>query len=132
MARICVSRYATPVSRTEVLSRIFRAFERADDISYDGLGLGLFIVKRSADLLGDRIKVRLALGRGSCFMLTARAAARVSLPPRRTGCRLAHRDRSRFNHTSAAGDVHAAGPHSSCISSVVAMAVSRSRRNETS
>jgi two-component system, OmpR family, phosphate regulon sensor histidine kinase PhoR len=53
--------------RASALPTIFRAFERADESRLDGLGLGLFIVKRTADLLGHRVEVRSAEGRGSCF-----------------------------------------------------------------
>jgi two-component system, OmpR family, phosphate regulon sensor histidine kinase PhoR len=60
--------------RAEALPRIFRAFERADETGVDGLGLGLFIVKRAAELLGHRLEVRSEVGRGSCFAVVARAA----------------------------------------------------------
>jgi two-component system phosphate regulon sensor histidine kinase PhoR len=50
--------------RADALARIFEAFHRADG-GGDGLGLGLFIVKHAADLLGHRISVRSAEGRGS-------------------------------------------------------------------
>jgi signal transduction histidine kinase len=60
--------------RANMLSMIFRAFARADESRPDGLGLGLFIVKHAADLLGHRIEVRSAEGRGSCFTIVATAA----------------------------------------------------------
>jgi two-component system phosphate regulon sensor histidine kinase PhoR len=60
--------------RANMLSMIFRAFDRADESRPDGLGLGLFIVKHAADLLGHRIEVRSAEGRGSCFTIVATAA----------------------------------------------------------
>jgi two-component system, OmpR family, phosphate regulon sensor histidine kinase PhoR len=60
--------------RANALSMIFRAFERADESRTDGLGLGLFIVKHAADLLGHRVEVRSAEGRGSCFTIFAAAA----------------------------------------------------------
>ena len=56
------------------LPAIFRAFQRADESRPDGLGLGLFIVKRAADLLGHRVEVRSTEGRGSCFTIVANAA----------------------------------------------------------
>jgi signal transduction histidine kinase len=62
-----------------VLSTIFRAFVRSDDSRPDGLGLGLYIVKHAADLLGHRVEVRSAEGRGSCFTVVANAA-RYSAP----------------------------------------------------
>jgi signal transduction histidine kinase len=59
--------------RASALSMIFRAFQRADESRTDGLGLGLFIVKHAADLLGHRVEVRSAEGRGSCFTVVAGA-----------------------------------------------------------
>jgi two-component system phosphate regulon sensor histidine kinase PhoR len=59
--------------RATALSTIFRAFQRADESRTDGLGLGLFIVKHSADLLGHRVEVRSVEGRGSCFTLVVGA-----------------------------------------------------------
>jgi signal transduction histidine kinase len=61
--------------RASALSTIFRAFQRADDSRPDGLGLGLFIVKHAADLLGHRVEVRSTEGRGSRFTVLANAAA---------------------------------------------------------
>ena len=60
--------------RASALSRIFRAFQRADDSRPDGLGLGLFIVKHAADLLGHRVEVRSIENHGSCFTIVADAA----------------------------------------------------------
>jgi signal transduction histidine kinase len=56
------------------LSKVFSAFHRADTTCSDGLGLGLFIVKSAADLLGHRIQVSSVVGRGSCFAIVADAA----------------------------------------------------------
>lgn len=56
------------------LSTIFAAFQRADESRPEGLGLGLFIVKRAADLLGHRIEVHSVEERGSRFTIVARAA----------------------------------------------------------
>jgi two-component system phosphate regulon sensor histidine kinase PhoR len=53
--------------RASARSTIFRAFQRADESRPEGLGLGLFIVKRAADLLGHRIEVRSTENQGSCF-----------------------------------------------------------------
>src|ERR1700682_5118038 len=61
--------------RANALATIFRAFQRADQSRTDGLGLGLFIVKHAADLLGHRVEVRSAEGRGSCFTLMAEVGA---------------------------------------------------------
>ena len=50
------------------LVRIFDEFYQLDTNS-SGLGLGLSIVKRTADMLGHRLEVRSALGRGSRFTI---------------------------------------------------------------
>jgi signal transduction histidine kinase/CheY-like chemotaxis protein len=52
--------------------RIFEEFYQLHNPERDrttGLGLGLSIVKRSAELLGHRIEVRSVPGRGSCFSI---------------------------------------------------------------
>ena len=61
------------------LPTIFRAFQRADETRLDGLGLGLFIVKHAADLLGHRVEVRSTENHGSCFTIIA-DAARCHMP----------------------------------------------------
>jgi two-component system, OmpR family, phosphate regulon sensor histidine kinase PhoR len=55
----------------EQLSRIFEAFIRLDSTRCDGLGLGLFIVRRAIGVLGHRIDVRSAVSRGSRFSIIA-------------------------------------------------------------
>jgi two-component system phosphate regulon sensor histidine kinase PhoR len=61
--------------RAGALGTIFEAFRRADESGADGLGLGLFIVKRAADMLGHRVEVQSVEGRGSRFTVVARAAS---------------------------------------------------------
>jgi signal transduction histidine kinase len=56
------------------LGKVIGAFHRADITGSEGLGLGLFIVKRAANLLGHRVQVASAAGRGSCFAVVADAA----------------------------------------------------------
>ena len=56
------------------LSTVFGAFQRTNESRTDGLGLGLFIVKHAADLLGHRVGFRSAEGGGSCFTIVANAA----------------------------------------------------------
>jgi signal transduction histidine kinase len=63
-----------PGIRVSALPTIFNAFHRADHTRDEGLGLGLFIVKRAADLLGHRIEVQSTEGRGCRFRVLARAA----------------------------------------------------------
>jgi two-component system, OmpR family, phosphate regulon sensor histidine kinase PhoR len=65
--------------RSDHLPKVFDAFYRLDSTEPDGLGLGLFVVRRAADLLGHRVGVRSAVGHGSCFSIlagTGRAANR--------------------------------------------------------
>jgi len=57
------------------LSKIFEAFHRLDSTLSDGLGIGLFVVRRAVDLLGHHVEVRSRLGRGSCFAISTTAAA---------------------------------------------------------
>jgi signal transduction histidine kinase len=59
--------------RASALSTIFSAFQRADESRTDGLGLGLYIVKHAADLLGHRVEVRSTENHGSCFTVVASA-----------------------------------------------------------
>jgi two-component system phosphate regulon sensor histidine kinase PhoR len=69
--------------RSNALPRIFDAFRRADESRPDGLGLGLFIVKHAAHLLGHRIEVRSVEGRGSCFSVLADVAHHNGSQPAR-------------------------------------------------
>jgi two-component system, OmpR family, phosphate regulon sensor histidine kinase PhoR len=64
----------------EQLVRIFDAFERLDSARCDGLGIGLFVVRRALDVLGHRIEVSSTVSKGSRFSIIAPAsnnAARV-------------------------------------------------------
>jgi len=76
--------------RASVLPTIFSAFHRGDVSRADGLGLGLLIVKRAADLLGRRVEVRSVEGgvRGlpsspARRRRSRRKAASNSVPPQR-------------------------------------------------
>lgn len=55
----------------EQLPKIFDAFERLDSARCDGLGIGLFIVRRALDLLGHRIEVSSVESQGSRFSVFA-------------------------------------------------------------
>jgi two-component system phosphate regulon sensor histidine kinase PhoR len=55
----------------EQLPRIFDAFERLDSTRCDGVGIGLFVVRRALDLLGHRIEVSSAVAHGSRFSVFA-------------------------------------------------------------
>jgi two-component system, OmpR family, phosphate regulon sensor histidine kinase PhoR len=59
----------------EHLPRIFEAFQRLDSTRSDGLGIGLFVVRRAVGLLGHRIEVHSTVGRGSRFSVLARGAS---------------------------------------------------------
>jgi two-component system phosphate regulon sensor histidine kinase PhoR len=69
----------------DALAIVFKAFQRLDPEQGDGLGLGLFIVRRVAELLGHRIDVRSAEGCGSRFTIVTRSASsrrcRTSVDP---------------------------------------------------
>jgi two-component system, OmpR family, phosphate regulon sensor histidine kinase PhoR len=56
------------------LDTIFQPFFRLDTSRSEGLGLGLFIVKRAADCLGHHIELGSLVGHGSCFSVVARSA----------------------------------------------------------
>jgi signal transduction histidine kinase len=56
------------------LPHIFDAFRRVDSTHPDGLGIGLFVVRRAVHLLGHRVEVRSQPGYGSRFSVFARAA----------------------------------------------------------
>ena len=58
----------------EHLPRIFEAFQRLDPTRADGLGIGLFVVRRAVAALGHRIEVSSMPSRGSRFSIIARAA----------------------------------------------------------
>jgi two-component system phosphate regulon sensor histidine kinase PhoR len=62
------------------LDKVFRAFHRTNATRPMGLGLGLFIVKRTTEFLGHSVRVRSAVDRGSCFTLVA-SAVPPSSPP---------------------------------------------------
>ena len=59
---------------------IFDAFERLDSARNDGLGIGLFVVRRALELLGHRIEIRSAVSQGSRFSVFAPIDASVSAP----------------------------------------------------
>jgi signal transduction histidine kinase len=54
---------------SDQLSSIFDEFRRIETKGRDGYGLGLSIVRRTADLLGHRVSVRSVVAHGSCFAI---------------------------------------------------------------
>jgi two-component system, OmpR family, phosphate regulon sensor histidine kinase PhoR len=59
----------------DMKARLFEAFVRADRTRPEGMGVGLFIVKCAADLLGHHIDVDSTVGHGCCFAVITKAAA---------------------------------------------------------
>lgn len=64
----------------ESLPKIFEAFQRVAPTSAEGLGIGLFVVRRAVDLLGHRVEVTSCPGRGSRFSIYAADANAVDRP----------------------------------------------------
>jgi signal transduction histidine kinase len=54
--------------------RVFEEFERLEGASSEGLGLGLTIVRKLADLLGHEVEVRSSPGQGATFVVRAQRA----------------------------------------------------------
>jgi two-component system phosphate regulon sensor histidine kinase PhoR len=55
----------------EHLPRIFEAFNRLDSTRCDGLGIGLFVVRRAVDVLAHHIAVNSVVAKGSRFSIFA-------------------------------------------------------------
>ena len=65
--------------QTEIFQEFFQLGNAERDRT-KGLGLGLSIVKRSADLLGHEIAVRSTPGKGSCFSVTVARGTKLTAP----------------------------------------------------
>jgi signal transduction histidine kinase/CheY-like chemotaxis protein len=68
----------SPEHRPEIFKE-FVQFENSQNDDSKGLGLGLAIVERSAQILGHRLRVRSTPGRGSCFSVDVPIADAVML-----------------------------------------------------
>lgn len=71
----------------EAAAAVFQPFRQADSATtrkYGGTGLGLAIIKQLAEMMGGRILLKSAPGRGSSFAVTIdlETAADAELPPR--------------------------------------------------
>ncbi len=69
----------------EELPLIFEEYYQVDRSTRDpsrGLGLGLFIVRRIAELLGHHIRIRSRPGKGSVFVIEVKLASDAALPQR--------------------------------------------------
>lgn len=62
------------------LPQIFDAFQRVDSTRTDGLGIGLFVVRRAVQLLGHRVEVRSVAEHGSRFSVFVRASGDAGEP----------------------------------------------------
>ena len=67
---VCDTGIGIPADRREEIFQEFVQLSNPERDRNKGLGLGLSIVKRSADLLGHAITLRSAPGRGSCFTIS--------------------------------------------------------------
>ena len=77
-ADIRVDVYDTGVGiAADQVPEVFEAFKRLDTSSQEGLGLGLYVVRRAVALLGHRIEVRSRVARGSRFSIVARSVSAV-------------------------------------------------------
>ena len=65
---------------SEQLPRIFDAFERLDPMRNEGLGVGLFVVRRALEVLGHGIQVSSTVSRGTRFSITAACADHSTFP----------------------------------------------------
>lgn len=71
-----------PGLTAEQVARLFTPFERAgaERSGVEGMGIGLALSKRLAELMGMRLEIASSRGRGSVFTLTMRAARGDVLP----------------------------------------------------
>jgi len=68
-----------PRDSLPIIFDMFHQLDSSNTRTHGGLGLGLYIVKKYTELLGGKIKVKSARGRGSVFM--------VALPYESSLCR---------------------------------------------
>ncbi|MCS6807676.1 MAG: PAS domain-containing protein, partial [Bacteroidota bacterium] len=68
-----------PEAQQQVVFEAFRQQEGQSARKYGGTGLGLTITKRLIEMMNGEIRVRSALGKGSCFTVTFPRVERVEL-----------------------------------------------------
>jgi two-component system, sensor histidine kinase len=74
---VCDTGIGIPQERREEIFQEFVQLSNPERDRNKGLGLGLSIVKRSADLLGHTITLRTMPGRGSCFAVTVPIGVKI-------------------------------------------------------
>jgi two-component system, sensor histidine kinase len=74
---VCDTGIGIPAERNEEIFQEFVQLSNPERDRTKGLGLGLSIVKRSADLLGHPITLRSKPGKGSCFAITVPIGAKT-------------------------------------------------------
>jgi signal transduction histidine kinase len=62
------------------LESIFDEFRQLQPGRGEGMGLGLWIVKRTVQMMGAKLAVRSAVGRGSCFAVEVPLAGALAVP----------------------------------------------------
>ena len=73
-----------PQEESAKIFEMFKQVDSSDTRRHEGLGIGLFIVKKFTEMLGGSIDVKSEPGKGSCFTVT--------LPAEVTGWKDSHPD----------------------------------------
>ncbi len=83
-----------PQEKLPIIFEMFRQLDSSDTRQYEGVGLGLFIVRKFTEMLGGKVDVESDLGKGSIFTIAIPAevvisnqTARATYPSRDWGLR---------------------------------------------